>query len=144
MDSHCEESHSQKNSQPTGNPHRVPDSPSRLPIYRGNGVLPHHSPMHRGYSERLSTYIPQVTPTSIRQRHEAHHCVFQIQELGPGNSSPPTSASPSRRTSHHDIFCPRRSDFMFEKYRPLCEIQKSLKKGEVIEVGSNENYCIIN
>ena len=112
----------------------IPDSPSRLPVYKGNGVLPHHSPLHRSYSERMSSYMPQVTPTSIRQRHDAHHCVFQIQELG--TSIPPGSgsASGSRRTSHHDIFCPRRSDFMFEKYQPLCEIQKSLKKGEVIEV----------
>lgn len=119
--------------QPPSTPRRVPDSPSRLPVYRANGNLPHHSPMHRGYSERLSTYVPQLTPTSIRQRHEAHHCVFQIQELGPPNSSPPSTAS-SRRPSYHDVLCPRRSEMMFEKYRPLCEIQKSLKKGEVIEV----------
>lgn len=134
MESHHHQPLPLEKPQAPSTPRRVPDSPSRLPIYRGNGVLPHHSPMHRGYNERLSSYVPQVTPTSIRQRHEAHHCVFQIQELGPANSSPPSTASPSRRASHHDIFCPRRTDFMFEKYRPLCEIQKSLKKGEVIEV----------
>ena len=151
-----------------------PQSPSRLPVYKKNGPMAHHSPMHQGYGPRG---IPvnvcnvhrmpvspqggysQIVPEQIRLQHEAHvHSIHSPNGLNSslystpstsGNNTPSTSRRPSSSSHSSDSrnhgpqrilsaslprTTPAKSLFRFEDYAPLCEVQKSMKRGDVIEV----------
>lgn len=129
------------------------DSPSRIPLYVANGVQPHHSPLRARTRKQDCDFHPvtsgRLVPDAIlrqQQRHNLKNHMSPGREKGePGTSkqqkSGASTPSSSRRTSSgvpdsHRTAVPFdiQTGFRYEDYMPLCQLQKALKKGEVLEV----------
>lgn len=174
-------------------------SPSRIPLYVANGLMPHHSSPFRssrsagghsnssygihdsGYSSNHHFYQPsyhhghithphlqsqqsaapfRIVPHSIHLQHQQHMLshISSSRKSTPNShrTTPLTSGSNTPNSSHRPSLthgCVRSATlpaklpacnlvqtpntargFRYDEYMPLCELQRALKKGQVLEV----------
>lgn len=151
---------------------------SKLPIYKGNGAMPHHSPHHRSTTPHNESEFcrfhgvssaprSHLVPYDIQLQHAAHNCAHNLtpdttknnrstpnsQRNTPFSSEPSTPNGNRRPSSNTKVSrqgslqtsaisssnSSKKSQSKFDEYMPLCEIQKALKKGEVVEVSNQRN-----
>lgn len=136
------------------------DSPSRIPLYVANGVQAHHSPNHsrsRNSSCDLHPKLPsgRLLPDVILRQQQQHNLSnhmnppvaksSKVQKAGPMTpvSSRRTSSAISdiRSTVPFDVH----TGFRYDDYMPLCQLQKGLEKGQVVEVSpvSSVIVCVL-
>lgn len=133
------------------------NSPSRIPLYLKNGLQPHHSPLHSAktpskknavsdfHSVGTSRLVPDVIMRQQQQHNLKNHMSpgkSQCRPLGSQTSATVTPSS-SRRTSsgipdthRHQVPFDVQNGLRYEDYMPLCQLQKALKKGQVLEVST--------
>ena len=122
-------------------------SPSRIPLYVANGLQPHHSPLHSrthppsAFCGQHPVHASRLVPDAILRQQQHHNRTKHGRNLRqPQPSSSADTSSSSRRTScalseaGSAVPFDAHTGMRYEDYMPLCQLQKALKKGEVLEV----------
>lgn len=133
------------------------NSPSRIPLYVAHGPQPHHSPLRAKKQNVRPCGTQYGTPSRIVpdaiHRQQIQHNLTSHQKSGRrgehgkkserrGSSDTKSAeATPSRtrngQPTGSSSQIERRDSFSgakYEDYMPLCQLQKALKKGEILEV----------
>jgi len=143
---------------------RLMDSPSRIPVYKKNGVMPHHLPFHlreQPQPQPCEQHSGRLVPIPILRQHQQHYLQthsrngrfsapsspmpsacstpsgFRRASFGQSTNSSGQSTIPSQRPttsqSSGRLSCLEHNPHRCDSYVPLCELQRALKKGEVLE-----------